>query len=198
VVRIGKRRPYGTTDSIRSRGTEARTRVEELEEEQRSRLDVVFRPESPFEFQKIAVNTGAVIARTFRVQIRNLGGDRLDHCSVQLVDVHGSKAPNDLPHKLKLMGDDPYDLLNTPHVQEFSLNPNEVQYVDVIHWEEAKTQKPFALCYAKRGHQKYGYDNSLPPGKYDLTLEATANHGDPIMKKFRVDVESGSMTFQTR
>lgn len=175
--------------------TEKTNKICSLEQELKPNVRIVFGAGPPFE----QYDPGAydyVGRRTFRVGVENIGNIVLERVQVKLVGMKrvsdGSQDFNKLlPMNLKRQHDNPSDILNIPHDQDFTLNPNDIEYVDIVTYkEDSRRTAPgeIKLCYALRGIKSMDYENSVPVDQYELEIKAVADQGDSDQRRFTVNV----------
>lgn len=162
-----------------------------LDEATSKNLEIVFGSGGPFE-QKQSVmdshqNTG--ILRLYRVGIRNAGGGSIGRVEVKLELL---EPPTEIvcPLPLKLMHDNPQT--GDPHQRSFSLDPGQVQYVDVIMKEEwhGHLGHPFFLPHVVSGHTQ-----KIAPARYQMTILAHGEGAISARKKFLAEPEDNRLRF---
>jgi hypothetical protein len=135
----------------------------------------------------------------FRVQVQNIGRDRLNNCAVILEGISprtGQFAEKFLPRRLKLAADNPPDVLNTPHRQTFSLAPHAgKELIDVCQVDMRPDPNRTRIFIATEGYSDPYKEAYIRNGKYVLSLLAEADVGRPWGENFILDVEQPEPKF---
>ena len=167
------------------------TIIVKLEWDIEPKLEILFGTGDPFE-RYTPVRSGVPAIRIVRVCVKNNSGAYIDNGKLVLKKMlNYSNAFT--PITMKQMNDDPSDILNTPHKQEFSLNARGDIYIDIAEYREGEDRRPEAvrLCYATEGHRSIHRPNTIPSTQsYDLFLEASCRQGDPCEERCRLWVDN--------
>lgn len=157
------------------------------------RLEILTGTGDPYELISEPLNEpGVVYRRLLRIGIRNSGNETMEGCRVELVDMPGWRNAF-LPIRLKLRHDNPSDVLNIAHIQEFTISPNQVEFVDVASLNEADERSEIRLYYATQGHRNADYANLVPRGGYTLIIRAYGRVGSPAERRLKLWVDDGRL-----
>jgi len=167
-------------------------KVVDLEARISSKLEILTGSGDPFELEeRDPTKLEVTYRRLLRIGVRNCGNETLAGCCVELTEMPGSRNAY-LPIRLKLRHDNPPDVLNTSHIQEFDLRPGQTEYVDVANLNEANEQSEIRLCYATQGHRNLNYANVIPRGTYSMVIRAYGRNGSPAEATLKLWVDGNS------
>lgn len=144
----------------------------ELEERADSRLGILFEPVAPF--VQVDLSPGHPSVRHVRVGVKNLGGQRVEHAALKLeeADPHNAFTPIELSERHDMGGPG-----GTGSQRTFAINADDTVYVDVAMKRDGAGEE-IVLRYARPQH------NMLAPGRYVITLRATAPAGEATSRRF--------------
>ncbi len=167
---------------------------QKLQQEQTPKLAILLEDGEPCEETEPKGAPG-LATRDFNIKIANTSGQRLEHCNVTLTELRDrngtlGKYP---PIRMRLRHDHPptIGILNHSFKQEFALNPEEHEYINIARLDETKPQSQIILGYAtERGTSGfYAREIRRELAPYTLTLAATAEIGSAITKRFSLYVD---------
>jgi len=164
----------------------------QLEEATRKRLEILFGSGEQFEQeQPVSDSHGSTgVRRLYRVGIRNVGGATISRAEAKL-EVVNPATDILCPVPLRIMHDNP--LHGQAHQVSFSLDPGQIQYVDVVMKDEwaGNTGHPFVIPHVVPDHPQ-----QLTPQRYQLTIFAHGDGAVPARKNFIADLDGNRLRFR--
>lgn len=148
---------------------EEQLKLKSIQNRQDSSLEILFEPSPPF----VQDDFDPSLGQLRRIGVQNLTGRTLDDVEVQLADFRPQGA-SFLPIRLAVMND---------ISQPFRLHPEETQYVDLVAY--------YAMHHPTHLILRYGVAkaNTIPVGRYTLTVKVLARDVKARQRSFTVDVD---------
>jgi hypothetical protein len=117
------------------------------------------------------------------VGVKNVGGATINRVELDLESISPSTEVK-CPVPLHIMHDNPSD--GTPFKTAFSLDAEQVKYVDVVAKQEWSIARDHPICVC---HSVPKASNAIVPRRYQLVLFAHGEGASSIKKSFVVDVD---------
>lgn len=115
--------------------------------------------------------------------VKNVGGATINRVELDLESISSSTEVK-CPVPLHIMHDNPSD--DTPHKTAFSLDAEQVEYVDVVAKQEWSIAKGHPICVC---HIVPGVPTDITPARHQLVLFAHGEGASSIRKSFVVDID---------
>jgi hypothetical protein len=162
-----------------------------LEEATSRKLQIIFGNGDPFEQEKSVTDSNYNVGtlRLFRVGIRNAGGASIGRTEVEMETID---PPVGIvcPVPLRIMHDTPPP--GQAHRRSFSLDPDQVQYIDVIMKHEwlGHSGHPFIIPHIVSDHTQ-----QIAPARYQMTILAHGEGAISARKKFVAELDGNRLRF---